>query len=58
MGPDKTSWAEETIGWFADSRADKDGRNVVLNYEDYNNIMIKELQQFEKMDVPVNGCDA
>jgi len=20
--------------------------------------MIKELQQFEKMDVPVNGCDA
>jgi len=37
---------------------DKDRRIVVLNCEDYNNIMIKELQQFEKMDMPVNGCDA
>ena len=29
-------------------RVDKDGKIVILNYEDYNTIMTKELQQFEK----------
>jgi len=34
-------------------RADKDGKIVILNYEDYDAIMIRELQQFEKLDVSV-----
>jgi len=32
-------------------RAEKDRRIVILKYEDYDEIMTKELQQFEKMDV-------
>jgi len=32
-------------------RADKD--EIIFNCEDYNAIMIKELQQYEKMYVPV-----
>jgi len=31
---------------------------VILHYEDYDAIMTKELQQFEKLDVSVEGCDA
>jgi len=38
-------------------RADKDGKIIILNYEDYDTIMTKELQQFEKMDVSVEGCN-
>ena len=38
-------------------RAD-DGKIVILNYKDYDAIMIRELQQFEKLDVSVEGCDA
>ena len=36
----------------------KDGNIVILDYEDYDAIMTKELQQFEKLDVSVEGCDA
>ena len=39
-------------------RADKDGKIVILNYEDYDAVMIREQQQFEKLDVSVEGCDA
>ena len=39
-------------------RADKDGKIVILNYEDYDAIMIRELQQFENLDTSVEGCDA
>jgi len=35
-------------------RADKNGKIVILNYDNHNAIMIKELQQFDKMDVPVD----
>ena len=38
-------------------RADKDRKIIILNYEDYDVIMTKELQQFEEMDVSVEGCD-
>lgn len=38
-------------------RADKDGKVVILNYEGYNAIKMKELQQFEKMDVLISRCD-
>jgi len=38
-------------------QADKDGKIAMLNYEDYDTIMAKELQQFEKLDVSVEGCD-
>ena len=38
-------------------RADKDGKIVILNYDDYDAIMIRELQQFEKLDVSVDGSD-
>ena len=39
-------------------RADKDGKIVILNYEDYDAIISRELQQFEKLDVSVGGSDA
>ena len=39
-------------------RADKDGKIVILNYVDYDAIMTRELQQFEELDVPVDGSDA
>ena len=35
-------------------RADKDGKIVILNYDDYDAIMTRELQQFEKLDVSVS----
>ena len=38
-------------------RADKDGKIVILNYDDYDAIMTRELQQFEKLDVSVDGSD-
>jgi len=38
--------------------ADKDCKIVILNYADYDAIMTRELQQFEKSDVSVEGCDA
>jgi len=38
-------------------RADKDGKIITLNYEDYDAIVTKELQQFGKMHVPVGSCD-
>jgi len=38
-------------------RADKDGKIVILNYEDHDAIMIRELQQFENLDVSVEGCE-
>jgi len=38
-------------------RADKEGKIVILNYEDYDAIMTKELQQFEKLGVSAEGCD-
>ena len=36
-------------------RADKEGKIVILNYDDYDAIMARELQQFEKLDVSVDG---
>ena len=38
-------------------RADKDGKIVILNYDDYDAIMTKELKQFEKLEVSVDGSD-
>jgi len=38
-------------------RADKDDKIVILNYDDYDAIMTRELQQFEKLDVSVDGSD-
>ena len=38
-------------------RADKDGKIIILNYDDYDAIMTRELQQFEKLDVSVDGSD-
>ena len=38
-------------------RADKDGKIVILNYHDYDTIITRELQQFEKLDVSVDGSD-
>jgi len=38
-------------------RADKDGKIVILNYDDYDAIMTRELQQFGKLDVSVDGSD-
>ena len=38
-------------------RADKDGKIVILNYDDYGAIMTRELQQFEKLDVSADGSD-
>jgi len=38
-------------------RADKDGKIVILNYDNYDAIMTRELQQFEKLDVSVDGSD-
>ena len=40
---------------FVIFRADKDGKIVILKYEDYDAIMTKELRQFEKLDVSVEG---
>ena len=40
-----------------DGRADKDGKIVILNYDDYDEMMTRELQQFEKLDVSVDGSD-
>jgi len=37
-------------------RADKDGK-IVINYDDYDAIMTRDLQQFEKLDVSVDGSD-
>jgi len=34
-------------------RADKDGKIVIFNYDDYDAIITRELQQFEKLDVSV-----
>jgi len=34
------------------------GKIVILCYEDYNALKMKELQQFEKMDEPINRCGA
>ena len=31
-------------------RSDKDGKLIILNFDDYNNIMIKELKIFQKLD--------
>ena len=39
-------------------RADKDGKIVILNYKHYDATMTRELQQFEKLDVSVDGSDA
>ena len=37
----------------------KDGKIVILNYEDYDAIITRSLLQlFEKLDVSVEGCDA
>jgi len=38
-------------------RADKDGKIVILNYDDYDAIMTRELQQLEKLDVSVDGSN-
>jgi len=38
-------------------RADKDGKIVIVNYDDYDAIKTRELQQFEKLDVSVYGSD-
>ena len=38
-------------------RVDKDGIIVILNYDDYDAIMTRELQQFEKLDVSVDESD-
>ena len=38
-------------------RADKDRKIVILNYDDYDAIMTRELQQFEKLDVSVGESD-
>jgi len=38
-------------------RADIDGKIVILNYDEYDAIMTRELQQFEKLDVSVDGSD-
>ena len=38
-------------------RADKDENIVILNYDHYNAIMTRQLQQFEKLDVSVDGSD-
>ena len=38
-------------------RADKDGKIAILNYDEYDAIMTRELQQFEKLDVSVDGSD-
>jgi len=38
-------------------KSNKDAKIIILNYEDYDAIITKELQQFEKMDVSVEGCD-
>ena len=38
-------------------REDKDAKIVILNYDDYDAIMTRELQQFEKLDVSVDGSD-
>ena len=38
-------------------RADKDGKIVILNFDVYDAIMTRELQQFEKLDVSVDGSD-
>ena len=38
-------------------RADKDRKIVILNYDDYEAILTMELQQFEKLDVSVDGSD-
>ena len=32
-------------------KADKDGKIILLNYEDYDNIMVKQLDKFERMEV-------
>jgi len=34
-------------------RADKDGKIAILIYDDYDAIVTRELQQFEKLDVSV-----
>jgi len=39
-------------------RADKAGKIVIHSYDDYDAIMTRELQQFEKLDVSVDGSDA
>ena len=38
-------------------RADIDEKIVILNYDDYGAIITRELQQFEKLDVSVDGSD-
>ena len=38
-------------------QADKDRKSVILNYDDYDAIMTRELQQFEKLDMSVDGSD-
>ena len=38
-------------------RVDKNGKIVILNYHDYDVIMTRELQQFEKLDMSVDGSD-
>jgi len=39
-------------------RGDEDGKTVIFNYEDKDVIMTRELQPFDKWDVPVTVCDA